>query len=199
VLSVLILPIVACLGCFNEQITFPESMKNIEMWMREMEESNKAILQTLIENSNIFILLLNIIMLALLPAMFEEFLFRGTLQPFFTQWLRNKSLAIIITAFIFSAIHFQFYGFLPRFFLGIYLGYLFIWGKSLWIPIIAHFMHNTNSLILNYILQQNDIDIDAIELNQISEFYPVVIFCTFSIVFFIYMLWKKYTKNVNQG
>jgi membrane protease YdiL (CAAX protease family) len=191
ILSILIIPIIACLGHFNEQITLPEFMQKIEIWMREMEEANKVFTQKLTANSNIVILLANIFIMALLPALFEEFLFRGTLQPFFTKWFANKHIAIIRTAFIFSAIHFQFYGFIPRFLLGIYLGYLLVWGKSLWLPIIAHFMHNTVSIILDFVAQKRSIDMETIDPNQITGFYPVVMLCAALVGLGVYFLWKK--------
>ena len=197
ILSLFILPVITCLGYVNEQITLPESLQKIECWMQEMEEANQAVLQTLTANSNIPILLLNIVIMALLPAFFEEFLFRGTVQPFLIKWFANKHIAIIVTAFIFSAIHFQFFGFIPRFLLGIYLGYLFVWGKSLWLPIIAHFMHNAVSLIFDYGAQRRGIDLEGIDPNQIPEFYPVVIFCTICIVAGIYFL-KKNSKLLSE-
>jgi len=191
ILSLFILPVIAGLGHLNEQITLPESMQQIETWMRNMEEASKAAIQMLTAHSTIPILLLNIVVMALFPAIFEEFLFRGTLQPFFTKWFANKHVAIIVTAFIFSAIHFQFYGFIPRFLLGIYLGYLFVWSQSLWLPIIAHLMHNAVSLIFDYGAQRRGIDLEAIDPSQIPEFYPVVLFCAFCVGVGVYRLWRK--------
>jgi len=194
ILSLFILPVIACLGYFNEQISLPESMQPIETWMRNMEETSKIALQTLTANSTIPVLLLNIVVMALLPSIFEEFLFRGTIQPFFSKWFNNKHVAIIVTALIFSAIHFQFYGFIPRFLLGIYLGYLLIWGKSLWLPIIAHFMHNAVSLIFDYGAQRRGIDLEAIDPGEIAEFYPAVLFSTFCVAVGVYYLWKRGKK-----
>jgi len=191
ILSLFILPVVAGLGYFNEQISLPESMQHIETWMRNMEDASKIALQTLTANSTIPILLLNIVVMALFPALFEEFLFRGTIQPFFSKWFYNKHIAIIVTAFIFSAIHFQFYGFIPRIFLGIYLGYLLVWSQSLWLPIIAHFMHNAVSLIFDYGAQRRGIDLEAIDPMQIKEFYPAVLFCVFFVIVGTYYLWKN--------
>jgi membrane protease YdiL (CAAX protease family) len=191
VLSLLILPVIACLGYFNEQISFPESLHKIEWWMREMEEANKIIIQRITAHSTIPILLTNIVFLALFPAIFEELLFRGTLQPFFSKWFSNKPIAILVTAFIFSAIHFQFYGFIPRFLLGIYLGYLLLWSKSLWLPIVAHFLHNAFSLILYYAAQEREIDLEAIEPSKISGFYPIVAVCAVCVTIGIYLLRKK--------
>jgi membrane protease YdiL (CAAX protease family) len=196
ILSLLILPVVACLSYFNEQITFPESMQNIEEWMRKMEEVNKLALRALTANSTLSILLLNIVVMAIFPALFEEFLFRGALQPFFTKWFKNKRVAILVTAFIFSAIHFQFYGFIPRFLLGIYLGYLLVWSKSLWLPIVAHFMHNSVTLILDYGAQQQGIDLETIEPGQIQWFYPFVIFCAVCVGIGVYYLRKNIIRII---
>jgi len=193
ILSFLILPVIACLGYFNEQISLPCFMQKIEIWMREMEEKSRIALHLLTAHSTIPILLLNIIIMALLPAIFEEFLFRGTIQQLFSKWFSNKHVAIVITAFIFSAIHFQFFGFIPRFLLGIYLGYLFVWGRSLWLPIIAHFMHNAISLIFDYGAQRRGIDLEAITPIQMKEFYPAILLCTFCVGTGIYFLWKKAT------
>ena len=191
VLSLFILPVIAFLGYVNEQVIVPDFMHNIEAWMQKMEEESKVIMQTLTANSNLLILLVNIGVMALLPALFEEFLFRGTIQQLFTKWFANKHVAIIVTAFIFSAIHLQFYGFLPRFLLGIYLGYLFVWSRSLWLPIIAHFMHNANSLIFDYSAQQRGIDLEALDPSQLPGFYPAVLLCTFCVVLGIYFLRRK--------
>jgi membrane protease YdiL (CAAX protease family) len=191
ILSLFILPIVACLGYFNEQITLPESLHHVEAWMKKMEETNRLVLRALTANSAIPVLLINLVIMAVFPALFEEFFFRGTLQQFFTKWFANHHIAIVITAFIFSAIHLQFYGFIPRFLLGIYLGYLLIWGKSLWLPIIAHFMHNAVTLIFDYGAQRQGIDLEALEPTQIQEFYPVVLLCTIAVAAGIYYLWRK--------
>ena len=191
VLSLFILPVIAFLGYLNEQILLPDFMHNIETWMQKMEEENRALTQTLTAHSNLLILLVNIGVMALLPALFEEFLFRGTIQQFFTKWFVNKHVAIIVTAFIFSAIHLQFYGFLPRFLLGIYLGYLFVWSRSLWLPVIAHFMHNANSLIFDYSAQQRGIDLESLDLNKIPGYYHVVILCILCVSLGIFFLRRK--------
>ena len=190
-LSLFILPIIAFLGYFNEQLALPETLKNIEIWMKNMEEANKNLLKTLTDNSNLFILILNIVVMALFPALFEEFLFRGTLQPFFTNWFQNKHLAILLTAFIFSFIHFQFYGFIPRFLLGIYLGYLLVWGKSLWLPIVAHFLHNALSLFFDFVAQRKGIDLDTVNPSETVGFYPLVLVCVMCVATGIYLMWRK--------
>lgn len=151
VMAIFIIPIVSLLGYWNNLITMPEFMSGIEQWMKEMEEANNAIIEKLTLDPRISILFINIVVMALLPAIGEEFLFRGTIQSFCNKIFKNDHVAIWITAIIFSAIHLQFYGFVPRMLLGAYLGYLFYWSRSIWVPVVAHFLHNALSLILDFI------------------------------------------------
>ena len=86
-------------------------------------------------------LLFNLFMIALLPAIGEELLFRGVIQRIFTGWTRSNHWGIWISAILFSALHMQFYGFIPRMLLGVLFGYLLVWSGSMWLPITAHFFN----------------------------------------------------------
>ena len=120
-------------------------------WMKSMEESAALLTERFLAADNIGELLLNVGLMALLPAFSEEISFRGTLQQIIyrqktasLQEQRAKTdlgahVAIWVTAFIFSAIHMQFYGFVPRMLMGAMFGYVFVWSGSLWIPIVMHF------------------------------------------------------------
>lgn len=171
-LSLVILPVVAILAYFNEKMILPESLAGIEQWMREMENQSAHILEIMTSNQNVVILFVNLIVMAIMPAITEEFFFRGTMQPFFESWFKNKHIAIWLTAFIFSAIHFQFFGFIPRFLLGAYLGYLMIWGRSLWLPILAHFLHNGFSILIDFSTKKANYDIENTELTDIPGIIP---------------------------
>lgn len=85
---------------------------------------------------------------ALLPAVCEEFAFRGVIQPLVAKWTNNIHAAVWMGAFLFSAIHLQFHGFLPRMVLGAGLGYLVIYSNSLWPAIAAHFANNAGAIIM---------------------------------------------------
>ena len=99
--------------------------------------------------------------LAVVPAIGEEFLFRGIMQRSLIDFNINPHTAILITAIVFSAMHMQFFGFFPRFFLGVLLGYLYYWSGSIWVPIIGHFFQNASSVILIYWMNNsNDTFID---------------------------------------
>ena len=149
-ITICILPIVAMLGYLNELIQLPHFLEKVEIWMKAMEEHARDILLLMTEVKTIPVLLLNLLLMATVPAICEEFFFRGALQPLLQKWSKNKHIAIWITAFIFSVIHLQFYGFIPRFLLGAYLGYLAVWGRSIWVPVFAHFLHNAISIFIDF-------------------------------------------------
>jgi membrane protease YdiL (CAAX protease family) len=121
--------------------------------MRITEEEAAKLTETFLKMPTIGSFLFNIFMIALLPAIGEEFMFRGLLQRLLKEWLGNIHLAIFISAFLFSALHMQFYGFFPRMLLGIMFGYLFYWSGSLWVPICAHFINNGSAVIFSYLGQ----------------------------------------------
>jgi uncharacterized protein len=92
-----------------------------------------------------------LLMIGIIPAIGEEFLFRGVLQKLFHQWTKNIHVSVILAAFLFSAIHMQFYGFIPRFMMGVMLGYVFVWSGSLWVPILIHFTNNSAAVIVSFL------------------------------------------------
>ena len=100
--------------------------------------------------------LFNLLIIAIIPALGEELFFRGYLQQTITKWTISPHIGIIITAVLFSAIHFQFYGLIPRFILGVLLGYIFLWSNNLWLPIIAHFVNNAQVLIISFVFKDQN-------------------------------------------
>ena len=145
-LSVFLIPLVGYVAYLNEQLHLPEALASIEEWMQTQEEANNHVLETILGASDIPTFLLNLLICAALPAICEEFLFRGTLQTLFQRWTGRPHIAIWLSGFIFSAIHLQFSGFFARWLLGAYLGYLFWWSGSIWLPVVAHFLHNALSV-----------------------------------------------------
>lgn len=191
-LSVALLPAVGALAYWNEHLQLPASMYRISQWIRTMEEQSDAILELIFADQSKGALILNICALGLLPALCEEFFFRGAMQPLFEQWTRNKHLAVWITAFIFSAIHLEFLGFFPRLLLGAYLGYLFVWSRSIWLSATAHFMHNALSVVSVYIASQRNIDLDAVD---VTEYLPIIYAALIISITGITFLYKNRTKE----
>ena len=144
------IPIINSFAVLNESMRFPEWLSGIESWMKEKEASAQLLTESFLRMDTIQSLVFNIFMIGILPAIGEELIFRGVLQRLFAEWTKNIHWGIIIAAFLFSAMHFQFYGFLPRLMLGILLGYLFYWSGSIWVPIVGHFVNNTAAVVLYY-------------------------------------------------
>lgn len=150
-LIIVIQPFIFSISYYNQQMVLPESFSSIENWMREAELSAEKSLNLLFVDKTAIGLILNLFILAIIAGLAEEVFFRGCLQQIIQKIVINKHATIWITAFIFSAIHFQFYGFVPRLLLGALLGYLYIWSGSIWIPIIIHTLHNALNVILTHI------------------------------------------------
>ena len=137
-----IMPAIEFISSLNASYSFPESLKGLEEYLRNIDESTMQSTMKALAGNGVGAFILNLIVLAITPAACEEMFFRGVLQKFFVDNIRNKHIAILLTAFIFSAIHMQFSGLLPRFILGAVLGYLFYSSGSLWLSIVAHATNN---------------------------------------------------------
>lgn len=137
-------PFVQITYWLNHQLPLPE-------WMRTMEETTSDMVKGLLVMDSPTELVFNLLIIAVIPAIGEELIFRGIVQQQFQRLLRSPVLAIWLSAILFSAIHLQFVGFLPRMVLGATLGYIFYWTRSLWTPILAHFVTNAMQVIAQYV------------------------------------------------
>jgi len=146
----LALPAVNWLKSLNDMVVLPHFMSGVELWMQQMENQSEVLTDKFLSVSSYSGLALNLLVMAAIPALGEELFFRGILQTVLGEKL-NRHLAVWITAFIFSAIHLQFYGFLPRFLLGAALGYLFLFSGSIWASIVAHFINNALAVLLFFL------------------------------------------------
>lgn len=146
----LALPAVNWLKSLNDMVVLPHFMSGVELWMQQMEAQSQVLTEKFLGVSTYHGLALNLFVMAVMPALGEEIFFRGILQTVLGEKL-NRHLAVWITAFIFSAIHLQFYGFLPRFLLGAALGYLFLFSGSIWASIVAHFINNALAVLLFFL------------------------------------------------
>lgn len=154
VLSMLcVLPALNWITLWNQEITFPESLRTIETWMRDMEEQNARLIESMLYAENLLAFFFNIMVIAVFAAIGEEWIFRGVFQNIFGRIIRNPHIIIWIVAAIFSAIHFQFYGFIPRLLLGAYFGYLIYYTGNMWVPVLAHFTNNFVGVASFYIFQ----------------------------------------------
>jgi membrane protease YdiL (CAAX protease family) len=141
------LPLVNLLGELNRNVQFPSV---IEKWMKSSEDEAAKTVKALLSRNTVKDLLLNIFCIAGLAAVGEELLFRGIAQRLLIKMFKNPWAGIIVTAILFSAMHMQFYGFLPRFILGVLLGVIYWYSGNLWTAIAAHFVYDASLIVLAY-------------------------------------------------
>jgi membrane protease YdiL (CAAX protease family) len=127
----------------NQLIPLPE-------WAVTMEMDTEGIIKTFLTMETAGELAFSFFVMAIIPAIGEELLFRGIIQQTLGRYFKNEHVAVWVAAFIFSFFHFQFAGFLPRMLLGGLLGYLFVWTKNLWVPIFGHLVFNGMQVIAIY-------------------------------------------------
>jgi len=158
----------------NEMLKLPEFLSGLENWMLESEKSRIEITEIFLDVSTVSGFVVNIIMFGVIAAVGEELIFRGLLLKLFNEWVKNIHVAVIITSILFSALHVQFYGFLPRLMLGIFLGYTFVWSRSLWVPIVAHFINNASAVTIYYLVNNNFIKGDAETAGSIDNNFLLI-------------------------
>lgn len=156
------LPFNNMLGTLNESLSLPESMATLENMLRTMEDTASELTEQMLVMNGPSDLIANLIAIALIPAIGEELTFRGLIQTSLCKVFKKDVWGVIVGAIIFSAIHMQFYGFLPRFVLGLFLGFIFLWSKSIWLTSAMHFLNNATIVVLYYINgRYADIDVDT--------------------------------------
>ncbi|HEY8402428.1 MAG TPA: CPBP family intramembrane glutamic endopeptidase [Cytophagaceae bacterium] len=155
-----LMPVVAYVVEWNKSLHLPEALSTLEQWMLEKETQMEKLTQFLIPYDTTSEFILVFLVIAIIPAIGEEFLFRGLLQNELHRALGNPHIAIFLTGFLFSFIHFQFFGFFPRMMLGVLFGYLYYWSGNLLIPIIVHLINNGFTLILMNMRNKKQLDFD---------------------------------------
>ena len=186
-------PFINFLTEINSNLALPEWMSPVELWMKNSEDQAAKITDAFLLSSSLSTLFTNILMIGILPALGEELLFRGIVQQLFKKKFGNAHLAIWISAAIFSALHMQFFGFLPRLFLGAMFGYMLEWSGTLWLPVIAHFVNNTTAVVAYYLMQKGMIGkgLDKTGTFADGSFYLVII----SILFLFFLFRALYLRT----
>jgi len=159
--------IVGALTELWQQIPFPQGW---QLKFKAAEEMYNKQMLVMARMNGIGDYIVSILIVALLPAVFEEAIFRGALQNLLSRWLKAPVWAIVITAIIFSAIHGSYDGFVPRFVLGFILGWLFYRTGNIWVNIAAHFINNAIGITVLYYYSKPGKPVD---LSKIDEHFPV--------------------------
>ena len=192
ILLIVAIPFINWMMQINGEMNLPSSLKGLQDWMEMTEAQASKITKLLLGNTGVSDLLINLIVIAIIPAIGEELLFRGVIQKLFTELANSKGFAVLLTAVLFSALHMQFFGFLPRFALGVLLGFLYVWSGSLWVPITAHFINNAMAVILTWYMERGMIHFnpDTIGIEQGQEgILAASVFLTWAILWWLKKQW----------
>lgn len=186
---IIAIPLVEYTGLVNRQVNFGALQK----WMQSMEDEALQQIKFLLGKRTVSELITNIIFISLFAGIGEELFFRGVLQRLFIKAFKNPWAGILITAFLFSAMHIQFFGFVPRFLLGILLGAVYWYSGSLLTAIAAHFFYDAFFIILAYFQPQIIDDAEGALFN--SSIQLIMALISTALVLLIVWIMKKNSNN----
>lgn len=195
ILTLVAAPFINFIGEMNMRMIFPEWLSGVEQWMKSAEEQAAQLTEAFLKVEGVGGLLFNLFMIALLPAIGEELLFRGVIQRIFTNMTKNHHWGIWISAILFSSLHLQFYGFVPRMLLGVAFGYLLLWSGSMWLPIVAHFLNNALAVLALYFIDKRMLSPKLEEYGATSESYYLAGISLLLVALFMYMVKKENREN----
>ena len=185
-----ILPLNNVFAEWNAGLKLPESMSRIEELIKEMYESSAVVLEKLVNVNTFGGFVINIIMIAGLAALGEELLFRSIIQTSLIKICKNAHVGIIIASAIFSFIHFDFYAFIPRLVLGMLLGYMFYYSRSIWVSMFMHFVNNATAVVIYYLNNIGVTNIDVETFGQ-TQLLPLLISIALMVILFRLAIKRK--------
>ncbi|MCK4880184.1 MAG: CPBP family intramembrane metalloprotease [Bacteroidales bacterium] len=195
-MMVSVIPFINYMAEINMKMEIP--IRALDQLLRTLESAAEEMMVAFTATKSVGGLLVNLLMIGVIAAVGEELIFRGLLQRLLLDMVKKTHLAILITALLFSAFHFQFFSFLPRFVLGVILGYLMFYGRSIWYPILAHFVNNAMGVIYYYFNSRGSAD-DMLEEIGTSTLIPVAAVISLALFLIFGALWysqaKRYTSR----
>ena len=164
--------------------------------LTEVESANESILTGLLAMNSPWEILFNILVMAMVPAIGEEMLFRGVLQQHLMKWMKRPFAAIFVTALLFSLVHFEVQRFLAIFGMGLALGLLYFWAQNLWVPIAAHFLNNATQVVVAWFYQD---ELEKLNQGGGDSLPPLLVAASFALVLLIgKKLQDRYLHSIAQ-
>jgi membrane protease YdiL (CAAX protease family) len=194
-LPFIILPLISLLAEWNMSIKFPEFMEAFEHHAWAMEKQAEILTNAFLKVDTFGGFAVNLLIMAAIPALAEEFLFRGCIQQILWRWFRNAHWAIVVTAIIFSAVHGQMFGFFPRFVLGLMLGYLMFTCNSIWASVIAHFVNNGTIVLIAFLSSKGLILTSYETFGSMENSLAAGLGSTVVTLAVFYFLWRRKQKH----
>lgn len=186
---------------WNESLQLPDSMKWLQEILQQLEDSANSMTSILMDGSSVGSIIMSVLIIGILTGFSEELYFRGALQRLLYASKININASIWITAFIFSAVHFQIFGFIPRLILGALFGYLMWWSRSVWLAMIAHMANNTMVVLATKLQAPDSIDLNTIGSHSTQTdkyaFWGSIIISAI-LIFSIYNYYRTKTNRINQ-
>ncbi|MBO7529975.1 MAG: CPBP family intramembrane metalloprotease [Bacteroidales bacterium] len=189
-----VIPFLSMVTDWNDGIVIPESMRAIEEQLRNTQKQSEEIIKTFISQGS---LCSSLLIIAALAAVSEELLFRSVIQKALIKLFKNAHVAIVVTAFVFSAVHMDFFGFFPRMILGIMLGYMFYLSGSIFPSILMHFVNNATIVLIYYFSTRGFIDIDVEKFGSTDNVLVIILSLIATVAIFIICNRLK-SKNDNR-
>ena len=159
---------------------------SVEQWFKQTAQQSEDIMNAFLHQPSVKGTIANFLIIAILPALGEELIFRGILQPLLSEWWKNIHLSILITAVLFSLMHLDIFGFIPRLGLGIMFGYLYYFGATLWLPILAHFLNNSLALVASFLSEKHLTNIPYQEFGSVDNPWVNLLSFIFTIFIFVW-------------
>jgi len=175
-------PLIELLANINQKMILPHWLQ----WMRESEDSAQKVLAAMLDMKTICDVIIDVLLVGLLTAIVEEFMFRGVIQTIFVRWTGSIHAAVWITAILFSAFHMEFFGFLPRLLLGVLFGYFVAWSGSIWTGVWAHFVNNATDVVVTYLYQHKILTGDPNEQHVFNYMGYVISFVLVAVLLYAY-------------
>ncbi len=182
---------------WNQEISLPDMFSGFEKWCRDMEDQAEMLTQGLLSSTSLMPTIVNILLIGVLTGIGEEFFFRGAFQKMLIWCKVNPHASIWTAAVVFSALHFQFFGFIPRLLLGAFFGYLYWWSGNIWVNSFAHALNNSLVIISTWCINKGYLseDFDMYGVSEIG--FPTL--AIISLILTAAIIYLLYTKGVLKG
>jgi len=185
------IPLINFIAQLNYSIPVPERFGELKERILESDQNSQLMMDTFLNQESLKGFIINMVMIALIPALGEEFLFRGLVQRVFSEWTKSHHAGIWIGAVLFSLMHFQFFGFIPRILLGASFGYMLVWSGSMWLPVLGHFINNGIAVVFFHLYFNGKIQFDLDQVGSIEDTYLYTLLSGVMVVLFMSILYSK--------
>lgn len=195
----LLQPFIGFLAEWNASMSLPTGLSEMEAWMKSMEDSAAIATMAFMADSTGVGLVVNLLVMAIIPAIGEELVFRGIVQQALQRWFKSALWAIVVSSVVFSLFHMQFYGFIPRVVLGLLLGFVFYKSGNIWLASFVHFLNN-GTVVLAYWLSKNNL-IAATPENIEESHFPIYVVAVTTILSLLtlYLFNRFMNKNAEKA